>query len=208
VADARAAKKKTRPPKRFTDATLLTAMETAGKDSRRKRAFRRHEGIRVGTPATRASIIEVLLTRAYVVRNGKALEATAKGIHLIEVVHPEVKSPAMTGQWESYLQRIQRGGAQLEPFLEGSKTTFVRCGESGGCPARYAPPPAPAPMIDARGKPLDEILHSASVFESSGPIRKRFAGRPGIERRSAGDAHRFRQIALLSTAGVARGAQH
>src|SRR5882762_8003149 len=79
----------------------------------------------LGTPATRAATIEVLLKRGFIVRNGKALEATAKGIHLIEVVHPEVKSPAMTGQWESYLQRIQRGGAQLEPFLEGIEN-YVR----------------------------------------------------------------------------------
>jgi DNA topoisomerase-3 len=53
------------------------------------------------------------------VRQGKSLEATDKGIRLIEVVHPEVKSPAMTGQWEAYLKRIQRGEAQLGPFLKG-----------------------------------------------------------------------------------------
>src|SRR5882762_2660395 len=73
----------------------------------------------LGTPATRAAIIEVLLKRGYIVRSGKSLEATDKGIHLIEVVHAEVKSPAMTGQWEAYLKRIQRGTAQLEPFLKG-----------------------------------------------------------------------------------------
>src|SRR5947209_15229625 len=73
----------------------------------------------LGTPATRAAIIEVLLKRGYIVRSGKGLEATEKGIRLIQVVHPEVKSPSMTGQWEAYLQRIQHGGAQLKPFLEG-----------------------------------------------------------------------------------------
>ena len=72
----------------------------------------------LGTPATRAAIIEVLLKRGYVIRTGKSLEATDKGIHLIEVVHPEVKSPAMTGQWEAFLNRIQHGEAQLDPFLE------------------------------------------------------------------------------------------
>ena len=61
----------------------------------------------------------MLLKREYIVRSGKNLEATDKGIRLIEVVHPEVKSPAMTGQWEAYLKRIERGEAQLEPFIEG-----------------------------------------------------------------------------------------
>ena len=56
----------------------------------------------LGTPATRASIIEVLLKREYIIRDGKNLEATEKGIQLIAVVHPEVKSPIMTGQWEAY----------------------------------------------------------------------------------------------------------
>ena len=68
----------------------------------------------LGTPATRAQIIEVLLKREFIVRNGKSLEATDKGIRLIDVVHPEVKSPAMTGQWEAYLKRIERGTAQLD----------------------------------------------------------------------------------------------
>jgi DNA topoisomerase-3 len=60
----------------------------------------------------------VLLKRGYIVRTGKSLEATEKGIHLIEVVHPEVKSPAMTGQWEAFLNKIQHGECQLEPFLD------------------------------------------------------------------------------------------
>ena len=64
---------------------------------------------RLREDATRAAIIEVLLKRGFVTRNGKSLEATDKGIRLIEVVHPEVKSPAMTGQWEAYLHRIHRG---------------------------------------------------------------------------------------------------
>ena len=55
----------------------------------------------LGTPATRAQIIETLLRREYVIRQGKSLEATDKGIGLVSVVHPEVKSPAMTGEWEA-----------------------------------------------------------------------------------------------------------
>ena len=119
VLDVETLRKKTRAPKRFTEATLLTAMETAGKTLDEKELSDAMKENGLGTPATRASIIEVLLKREYMIRNGKNLEATDKGIQLIEVVHPEVKSPAMTGQWEAYLKRIQRGEAQLEPFLVG-----------------------------------------------------------------------------------------
>jgi len=56
--------------------------------------------------------------RARFVRSGKSLEATDEGIRLIEIVHAEFKSPAMTGQWEAYLKGIQRGNAALEPFLK------------------------------------------------------------------------------------------
>ena len=119
VLDAETIRKKTRPPKRFTEATLLTAMETAGRTLDEKELSDAMKESGLGTPATRASIIEVLLKRQYIERNGKNLEATDKGIHLIEVVHPEVKSPAMTGQWEAHLKRIQRGEAKLEPFLHG-----------------------------------------------------------------------------------------
>src|SRR6201999_3210954 len=98
-----AQKKKTRPPQRFTDATILTAMETAGRTLDEKELSDAMKENGLGTPATRAAILEVLLKRGYIIRNGKSLEATDKGIHLIEIVHPEVKSAVMTGQWEADL---------------------------------------------------------------------------------------------------------
>ncbi len=136
VLNAEAIGKKTRAPKRFTEATLLTAMETAGKTLDEKELSDAMKETGLGTPATRASIIEVLLKREYIVRNAKNLEATDKGIQLIEVVHPEVKSPAMTGQWEAHLKRIQRGEAKLEPFLHGIED-YVRevIGKVGRIPA-------------------------------------------------------------------------
>ncbi len=118
MVEVQAVKKKTRPPQRFTDATILTAMQTAGKTLDEKELSDAMKETGLGTPATRAAIIEVLLKRGYVVRSGKSLEATDKGIHLIEIVHPEVKSPAMTGQWEAFLNRIHQGEAQLDPFME------------------------------------------------------------------------------------------
>ncbi len=125
VLDIKAVKKKTRPPRRFTEGTLLTAMETAGKTLDEKELSDAMKESGLGTPATRAAMIEVLLKREYIVRKGKSLEATDKGIRLIDAVHPEVKSPAMTGQWEAYLRRIQNGTAQLQPFLDGIET-YVR----------------------------------------------------------------------------------
>jgi DNA topoisomerase-3 len=119
VASVEAKKKKTKPPKRFTEGTLLTAMQTAGQSLDEKELSEAMKDTGLGTPATRAGIIEVLLKRGYIVRKGKTLEATDKGIHLIEIVHPEVKTPAMTGQWEAYLKKINQGEAQLQPFVEG-----------------------------------------------------------------------------------------
>ncbi len=119
VLDAKSVQKRTRPPPRLTDATLLTAMETAGKtlDERELSDAMKENGL--GTPATRANIIETLLTREYVRREGKTLVATDKGIGLIEVVDAEVKSPAMTGAWEARLQRISKRQGQLTEFMRG-----------------------------------------------------------------------------------------
>ncbi len=184
VPDAVAVSKKTRPPKRFTDATLLTAMETAGTTLDEKELSEAMKETGLGTPATRASIIEVLIKREYIARQGKNLEATDKGIRLIEVVHPEVKSPAMTGQWEARLKRIQKGQAQLEPFIRGIED-YVRdvVGKAGGIPpvARvgnglHGDPPiggesAPASAVAvapsaAEGEPLDELLRRAFGFSA------------------------------------------
>jgi DNA topoisomerase-3 len=194
VVDVEATRKKTRPPKRFTDGTLLTAMETAGKTLDEKELSDAMKETGLGTPATRASIIEVLLKRGYIVRGGKSLEATGKGIRLIEIVHPEVKSPAMTGQWEAYLTRIQRGKAQLGPFLKGIED-YVRevVGKTGQvkpppkapvvAPNRQADPqttrapdpqmtpvpPAPLAPVREAGDTLSTLLHRAFGFSAFRP---------------------------------------
>ena len=168
VMDIDSLKKKTRPPKRFTEATLLTAMETAGKTLDEKELSDAMKETGLGTPATRASIIEVLLKRGYIVREGKSLEATDKGVHLIEVVHAEVKSPAMTGQWEAYLKRIQRGEAQLDPFLKGIEE-YVRVvvGKSRQSPEK--PVHQPVAAVNGPSSPaasLPELLRDAFGFSS------------------------------------------
>jgi DNA topoisomerase-3 len=185
VVDIEALKKKTRPPKRFTDATLLTAMETAGKTLEEKELSEAMKETGLGTPATRAAIIEVLLKRGYIVRDGKSIEATDKGIRLIEIVHDEVKSPSMTGHWEAYLKRIERGTAQLGPFLKGIEhyvqevvgkvgqtrpvATAARAGANGGKQTDHASPEpasgAPLQMADT----LVGLLQSAFAFSSFRP---------------------------------------
>ncbi len=121
----KAVKKQTRPPPRFTEATLLTAMESAGKtlDSQQLSEAMKEKGI--GTPATRASIIEMLLRREYASRQKKQLRATDRGIQLLEIVDPRVRSPAMTGEWEAKLRAIERGSGTLEDFMRGIED-FVR----------------------------------------------------------------------------------
>jgi len=119
VCDAAAMQKQTHPPRRHTDATLLTAMETAGRALDDKELSRAMRDCGLGTPATRAAIIETLLTRSYIVRDATYLRPTPKGLHLIDVVHPDVKSPAMTGEWESRLRQVERGEGQLDAFMRG-----------------------------------------------------------------------------------------
>jgi DNA topoisomerase-3 len=171
--EVEAIRKKTRPPKRFTEATLLTGMETAGKTLDEKELSDAMKASGLGTPATRAAIIEVLLKRGYIIRSGKSLEATGKGIRLIEIVHPEVKSPAMTGQWEAYLTRIHRGKARLEPFLSGIED-YVRevVGKVGNveppAKAAAAAQPASSPALEA-GDTLATLLHRAFGFSSFRP---------------------------------------
>ena len=143
--------KRTRPPRRFTDATLLTAMETAGQtlDDRELSEAMRERGL--GTPATRAEIIETLIRREYVERQGKALHVTARGLRLIDAVHPDVKSPALTGEWEAELERIRKGEAALPGFMRRIEQ-LVRdlvgqqlAGAPVVAPPAVAPPPAAAP---------------------------------------------------------------
>jgi DNA topoisomerase III len=116
---AEALEKETKPPRRYSDASLLGAMETAGKlvDDEAMREAMKDSGI--GTPATRAAIIERLIDVGYVERDGRALVATEKGINVIRLLdeHP-LTSPALTGEWERRLARIEQGDERREKFME------------------------------------------------------------------------------------------
>jgi len=110
--------KETKPPRRFSDASLLGAMETAGKlvDDDELREQMKETGI--GTPATRAAIIERLISVAYVERDGRALVATDKGLNVIKLLGEHaLTSPAMTGDWEKRLDGIEHGRDSREKFM-------------------------------------------------------------------------------------------
>jgi len=110
--------KETKPPRRYTDASLLGAMEAAGKlvDDDELREAMKDSGI--GTPATRAAIIERLIDVGYIEREGRALVATEKGRNVIRLLgeHP-LTSPGMTGEWEHRLARIEQGGDSRTAFM-------------------------------------------------------------------------------------------
>ncbi|HRI70740.1 MAG TPA: DNA topoisomerase 3, partial [Polyangium sp.] len=149
VEDVRIDKKRTKPPKRFNEATLLTAMETAGKTLDEKELSDAMKDTGLGTPATRAAIIETLIRREYVERDGKSLAATDKGITLVNSVHPHVKSVAMTGEWEARLARMARGEGKLDAFIraiEGYVKYVVGSIQDGEIN------PAPLPPMKANGQ--------------------------------------------------------
>ena len=109
----------TKPPAPHTDASLLAAMETAGKDLEDEELVRQMKGSGIGTPATRAAIIERLIKVGYAARRGKTLNATDKGVLLIDVMPPEIASPEMTGRWELALHEITDGKQDPDRFMEG-----------------------------------------------------------------------------------------
>jgi len=111
--------RQTRPPVRHTEASLLGAMESAGReiDDEALRAAMKDTGL--GTPATRAATIETLVKRAFIAREGKQVVPTATGIALIEGLPvPTLASPELTGTWEARLARIARGQDTRAAFMK------------------------------------------------------------------------------------------
>ena len=114
--------KTTTPPKYYTEATLLRAMETAGKtvEDEELRDAMKENGI--GRPSTRAAIIEKLFQRKYIIREKKNIKATEVGINLIHtIISPLLKSAELTGRWEQKLRAIERGDYTAKLFLDELK---------------------------------------------------------------------------------------
>jgi DNA topoisomerase III len=111
--------KETKPPPRYTEATLLSAMETAGKlvDDEELREAMKERGL--GTPATRAETIETLIRREYIERVAKDLQPTPKGLQVITMLeeHP-LTSPELTGDWEKRLTDIEHGSDDRKKFID------------------------------------------------------------------------------------------
>lgn len=129
--------KQTTPPKPYTEATLLRAMETAGKqvDDGELRELMKENGI--GRPSTRAAIIETLLKRRYISKERKTLQPTINGIRLIDTIaSPLLKSVELTGQWERKLRQIEKGEFTTAQFRDEmaamvTEVVYTVCSDTG-----------------------------------------------------------------------------
>src|SRR5512132_1187574 len=134
VVSAESEAKETRPPPRYTEATLPSAMETAGKcvDDEELREAMKERGL--GTPATRAETIETLIRREYIERGGKDLMPTPKGLQVITMLEEnKLTSPELTGDWEKQLGDIEHGKGAKDDFIKGIEdftTSTVRAIEA------------------------------------------------------------------------------
>lgn len=139
--DAKVAQDQTKPPKEYNDASILLDMEHAGRQIEDEELREQMKDCALGTPATRAAIIERLISVGYVSRKGKNLTATEKGIHLIEAVPPEIASPETTGRWERALAEIAKGSDGERRFREGIArlTAFLVQNASGAPDVAFAP---------------------------------------------------------------------
>lgn len=159
VKSARTKEESTKPPPPHTDASLLYQMEHPGAlvDDEALQETLRKNGL--GTPATRAAIIERLITVGYAARRGKAIEATEKGEKLIEVAPEEIASPEMTGRWEQALEEIAGGRMKPERFMAGIRrlTAF---------------------LVEAAQKETKPVQFERELRGKGGKIRKTAAARP------------------------------
>jgi DNA topoisomerase-3 len=171
VAEARAARRQTEPPKAFTDASLMQAMVNIAahvSDPRIKAILAEADGI--GTPATRPSIVETLFERGYVERRGKRIVTTAVGRALVGSLPDVATTPDMTAEWEAAMRAIAEGGETMAGFLEKRSTQLaVLVAEAKARRIVTPPPPPPAPSV-ARPGPSGPSRR-ARAARRSGPRR-------------------------------------
>jgi DNA topoisomerase-3 len=161
--------RQTRPPPRHTEATLLSAMETAGRSIEDEALRQAMKDCGLGTPATRAATIETLLKRKFISRDGKVLVPTDLGMGLIDgLPEPSLASPELTGSWEARLARIARGQEPRSTFMQDiaayvrEMVAVVRGGRPGprgpsGAPGAREPAgplPHPLPQPPSRPQPV------------------------------------------------------
>ena len=171
----------TRPPARFTEATLLSAMEGAGKlvEDEELREAMAAKGL--GTPATRAATIEGLLAEEYMRREGREISSTPKAWALMELLHavdiPALASPEMTGEWEYKLKQMEQGALERSHFMQeivGLTQKIVERAknfEESGFQAK------PLGFNAPNGRPMVETLRNYQTDDGSVTLRKVVAGR-------------------------------
>jgi DNA topoisomerase-3 len=153
VLDAELVTKERKPPAKFNDATLLAAMETAGKEIEDDALREAMKGRGLGTEATRAAIIQRLLDLGYIRREGKLLEAEGKGIALIAQVLPHLASPELTGDMEAKLEQVEHRQMQAETLLEEVAAALKR-----DIPAVFKAKTMEAPKLAPITAGKDELL--------------------------------------------------
>ncbi len=182
VSEVEIKKKTTRPPPHLTEAALLTGMETAGRKLEDKDLARIMRDAGLGTPATRATIIETLLARGYLARDGKSLRATPMGFRLIDLVHESVKSPELTARWERDLSLIQSGRKTHHQFIEELETEIRGRVYEALKTAKPTQPPTESmktlmstpvvPRAAAATKNIHELLKTRFGFEKFRPSQE------------------------------------
>ena len=122
ISQAELQEKTTKPPKLYSEADLLSAMENAGRSIADKEAQKALSNIGIGTPATRASIIETLLSRNYIIRKSKTLIPTEKGLKVYHLVKDQkIANVQMTAEWEMALDKIEKGELNSKQFITDIK---------------------------------------------------------------------------------------
>ena len=159
----------TTPPKTYTEDTLLAAMETAGKDDMPEDAERKG----LGTPATRAAILEKLVAAGFVERKGKSLIPTKAGINLVTVLPDTLTSPMLTAEWEQKLTTIARGVGDPAAFMAGISDmarelvkTYSHISEEGQ--KLFAPEREAVGLCPRCGKPVYEGRKNLYCSDRSG----------------------------------------
>ena len=179
--DAEVHEEQTKPPAAYTEATLLTAMENAGKlvDDDELASAMKERGL--GTPATRASIIEGLLTQEYIVRDGKDLVATRRGMDLIDLLNRiglgALSSPELTGDWEYRLKQMETGKlprAQFMRDIRGYTSDIVKAVRDYMSDGVKSNLPITCPVCDA--KALSGSVDGVACKKCSFRLRRTYAG--------------------------------
>ncbi|HCH64428.1 MAG TPA: DNA topoisomerase III, partial [Deltaproteobacteria bacterium] len=189
IGKAKADEKQTRPPSRHNDASILQSMESAGKLLDDRELARALRGAGLGTPATRAAILQTLLNRGFIERKARELWSTERGRALIACVPvDELKSPELTGQWESRLSRMSDGKEARSAFMAAVREHTARivaaiaAAEPPAAAAVGSPEPEPklgdCPVCDRPVRERKSVYGCDSGRDCTFVVFKKVAKRP------------------------------